>query len=106
IGTGPATDLLESKRKYTLFNRVATLINKSGLHARPAAEFVKCANSYRCTIDIRCDGRVASAKSIIALMALGADHGKTVEIIADGEDEAAAVKALVSLVEAGFGEVG
>lgn len=81
-----------------------TIVNKYGLHARPAAEFVKLANRFRSDIWIRKDEVEVSGKSIMGVMMLAAECGSMVQIRASGEDAEAAVGALVQLVESRFGE--
>lgn len=83
-----------------------TLINASGLHARPASDFVKMAKSFTSKITVRnIDGGTAvNAKSIVMVLSQGLCKDMVVEIAADGEDEAAAVSALADLVRSGFGE--
>jgi phosphocarrier protein HPr len=78
--------------------------NAYGLHARPAAEFVKLANRYAAEILVAKDGLEVNGKSIMGVMMLAADRGSTLEIKACGADAEEAVKALVKLVAEGFGE--
>lgn len=78
--------------------------NEVGLHARPAALFVQTANKFKARISISKDGQKVNAKSIIAVLSLGAAKGSRVVIEAAGEDEGQAIDALKKLVEAGFGE--
>lgn len=78
--------------------------NAYGLHARPAAEFVKLANRFEAEIFVGKDGLEVNGKSIMGVMMLAADRGSTLEIKACGLDAEAAVKALVKLVAGGFGE--
>lgn len=73
--------------------------NGTGLHARPAAEFAKAAGKFKSAITVVCDGRKANAKSILGIISLGAACGKTVTVIADGEDETTAITSLVTLIE-------
>ncbi|TPW70900.1 dihydroxyacetone kinase phosphoryl donor subunit DhaM [Schumannella sp. 10F1B-5-1] len=80
--------------------RHATLVNGSGLHARPAAEFVKAASGFDAAITV--DG--VDAKSLLRIMALGRGQGSELELTAEGPDAAAALDALVALVDSGFGE--
>jgi PTS hybrid protein len=75
-----------------------TLINEDGLHARPAAEFVKLASTFRS--EIRVQG--ADAKSMLRVMGLGARPGTDVTIEATGDDAREAVAALEALVAGGF----
>lgn len=78
--------------------------NKYGLHARPAAEFVKLANRFSSDIRVRKEDVEVSGKSIMGVMMLAAEFGSTITITADGEDSEAAIDALRGLVEGGFGE--
>ena len=81
--------------------------NKTGLHARPASDFVHAASKFSSKIKIRRAGEEdeeADAKSIILLLSLGLCQGEEVEIIAKGDDEQEAVDALIALIDSGFGE--
>ncbi len=80
------------------------VVNKYGLHARPAAEFVKLANRFASDVWIGKDEVEVSGKSIMGVMMLAAECGSTVRIRARGDDAEAAVGALVQLVENRFGE--
>ncbi len=68
------------------------------LHARPAGAFVRAAASFAATIEVQANGRRANAKSILEILALGADGGTELAISASGDDAAEAVADLVSLV--------
>ena len=85
-----------------------TIINPTGLHARPASEFVSKAKQFSSRITIKNAAQEASvpvnAKSIIHLLTLGLSQGAVAEITAEGEDESAAIEALKQLVESGLGE--
>ncbi|NPV71871.1 MAG: PTS-dependent dihydroxyacetone kinase phosphotransferase subunit DhaM [Firmicutes bacterium] len=84
-----------------------TLRNRYGLHARPAAEFVRTASSFESAVFVRNlskSGSVANAKSIIEVLTLGAESGHTIEVWAEGRDQAAALEALRDVVESGAGE--
>jgi len=78
--------------------------NRHGLHARPAALFVKTANRFQAEIWIEKEGERVNGKSIMGLMMLAAGKGSTLSLIADGEDADELVKALEELVKSGFGE--
>ena len=78
--------------------------NIYGLHARPAAEFVKLANTFKSEIWVSKDGLEVNGKSIMGVMMLAAERGSTIEIRATGDDAERAVEALVRLVAVGFGE--
>jgi phosphocarrier protein HPr len=75
-----------------------TIVPEAGLHARPAARFVKEAKSYSSDILVIKDGREANAKSSLRLMSLGAKHGDRVVVRAEGEDEEEAVGALIAIL--------
>ena len=68
------------------------------LHARPAATFVKTALRFRSQVTVGLDGRVANAKSILAVLALGATGGTVLRLSAEGEDATAALEALAGCV--------
>ncbi len=78
--------------------------NVYGLHARPAAEFVKLATKFQSEILVNKDGLEVNGKSIMGVMMLAAERGSMIEIRARGVDAQAAVEALVALVANGFGE--
>jgi phosphotransferase system HPr (HPr) family protein len=81
--------------------------NDSGLHARPAATFVKAAAAFRSLIRIENLTRgsaPANARSLLAVLGSGVECGHRIRISAEGEDEIAAVAALRALAESGFGE--
>lgn len=84
--------------------REVTVSNRQGLHARPAAEFVKVASTFESEIFVEKDELEVNGKSIMGVMMLAAEPGTTLAIRADGEDSDEAVEALVALVEDGFGE--
>ena len=90
-----------------MYARQTKIINRAGLHARPATIFVSVSKGFQSEITIRNaaeNGDTANAKSIIMLLATGLACGTTVEISASGPDEREAVETLVELVESGFGE--
>ncbi len=78
--------------------REVTVVPEAGLHARPAAKFVKTAKAYSSDIVVIKDGAEVNAKSSLRLMTLGAKHGDKITIRANGEDEEAAVEALADLI--------
>ncbi len=81
-----------------------TISNKLGLHARASAKFTKLASSFRSEVWMTRNERRVNAKSIMGVMMLAAGLGSQIEIDVDGEDEAAAMKALTDLVNDKFGE--
>ena len=80
------------------------IANKYGLHARPAAEFVKMANRFQAEVWIAKDDVEVSGKSIMGVMMLAAECGSKVRIRALDDDAPDAVNALVELVSNRFGE--
>ncbi len=80
--------------------RTVTLVNKDGLHARPAADFVKLASTFDAKVTV--NGK--DAASLLAIMSLGLIRGKTAVISSSGVNGAEAVDALANLLESGFGE--
>jgi phosphocarrier protein HPr len=87
-----------------VIEREAHIVNQDGLHARPAAQIVKLANSFTSEIELSKDGVSVNGKSIMGVMMLAAEFGSSITIRADGPDAQQAVDALVQLVEGGFGE--
>ncbi len=85
-------------RSRYIVEREAVVVPEAGLHARPAAKFVKEAKGYASDIVVIKDGVEANAKSSLKLMTLGAKHGDRVVVRAEGEDEEAAVEALVAIL--------
>jgi PTS hybrid protein len=81
------------------FGRTVTLINADGLHARPASEFVKLANTFSAKVTV--NGK--DAKSLLSIMSLGLIKGATAEIVSTDPEGGVAVDALAALVESGFG---
>jgi phosphotransferase system HPr (HPr) family protein len=82
--------------------------NPSGLHARPAALFVEAARRFAADVQVanltRKPEKMASARSLLGVLALGISHGQRIRIDADGADADAAINALRGLVESGLGE--
>jgi len=87
-----------------MIDREMVLENKVGLHARPAAKLVETSNRFKSKITISYNGKQANAKSILNILALGAEHGARIKIRAEGEDEDRAVKALEELIANRFYE--
>ncbi|MBO5110660.1 MAG: HPr family phosphocarrier protein [Clostridia bacterium] len=79
-----------------------TIKNNVGLHARPATFFIQKANSYKSSIWVERDERRVNAKSLLGVLSMGIVKGMTVTLLADGEDEDAALKGLSELIDTGF----
>ncbi len=84
--------------------RTVRIQNKYGLHARPAADFVKLANRFRADIWVRKEETEVNGKSIMGVMMLAAEFGSEITIRASGQDAEAALEELSTLVAQGFGE--
>jgi phosphocarrier protein HPr len=84
--------------------RAVQIVNKNGLHARPAAEIVKLAAKFQADITIVKDDLDVNGKSIMGVMMLAAEHGSTIVLRAEGPDADAALDALATLVGNKFGE--
>lgn len=80
------------------------VLNKIGIHARPASMLVTTANHFESNITIEKGERTAVAKSMINLLALRAKMGDQITVQAEGSDEREAVKTLVELIQSKFGE--
>jgi len=85
--------------------REARIVNPLGMHARPAAEFVKVAGRFKSHIEVRKDSLTVNGKSIMGVMMLAAECGSSLFIKTDGMDAGEAMDALLALVAAGFHEM-
>ena len=84
--------------------REVKILNKLGIHARPAAEIVKTAGKFKSNITIVRDDLEVNAKSIMGVMMLAAGKGSAVTVEADGADAEAALAAILQLIGDKFGE--
>ncbi|MFP4021336.1 MAG: HPr family phosphocarrier protein [Halanaerobium sp.] len=73
--------------------------NKTGMHAKPAAEFTKKVSQYTSKISVTFEGKEVNAKDVMAVMGLGVSKGNKVTIKAEGEDSQTAVKEIVEFIE-------
>ena len=83
-------------------SKIVTVLNESGLHARPASVLVKTASKYKSDFYIRMYGYKVNGKSILGVMTLAAEYGAEMELIFDGPDEEDAVREIASLFENKF----
>ncbi len=83
---------------------VIKVLNKSGLHARPAALFVQTASKYKADIQIGKENHFVSAKSILGVISLGVRSGEEIKVKIVGADEQEAAKALREIADQKFGE--
>lgn len=81
-----------------------TIVNETGLHARPASELVKAASGFVSSIKILVEGREADAKSIINILSLGLRKDDEITMQIEGIDESDALNHLKALIASGFGE--
>jgi phosphocarrier protein len=84
--------------------RTVQIVNKNGLHARPAAEIVKLAAKFQSEITVVKDDLDVNGKSIMGVMMLAAEHGSSITFRAEGTDAEQALEALSMLVSNKFGE--
>ena len=84
--------------------RHVQIVNRNGLHARPAAEIVKTASKFKSDITIAREDLEVNGKSIMGVMMLAAEFGSTIELRASGPDESEALDALERLIVNKFGE--
>jgi phosphocarrier protein HPr len=87
-----------------MIQRTVTIVNKAGLHTRPAAAIVKTASRFQSEFMIRKGMFEINGKSIIGVMTLAAEQGSQLDLVFTGTDEEAAAHAVVELFEQGFGE--
>lgn len=84
--------------------REIVILNRYGLHARPAALFVKTSNRYKCEVWVEKDGEEVNGKSIMGLMMLAAAKGSKVKFIATGDDAEAMLNEIEALFARKFDE--
>lgn len=99
-GQDPETDGTEMGEA----DATVEICNRDGLHARPAAEFVRLASRFRCEVWVEKGGLEVNGKSIMGVLMLAAEPGSRLWIRTVGEDAEDALEELVALVRAGFGE--
>ncbi len=88
----------------TRIEREVEVVNRAGMHARPAAEFVKLATTFSSKITVAKDDLEVNGKSIMGMLMLAAEQGSTLLVAADGSDAPDAVSALTGLIGRGFEE--
>ena len=91
-------------RRTQVVRRSFTIANKLGLHARAAARLVQITNQFQSRIRLLKNGQEADAKSILGILTLSCPQGTEIEVHAEGNDAAEAVKAMALLIENKFGE--
>ncbi|MEI7906510.1 MAG: HPr family phosphocarrier protein [Bacteroidota bacterium] len=88
-----------------MIDKEVTIMNRAGLHTRPAAALVKLAAQFQSEFFIYKDGFEINGKSIIGVMTLAAEQGSTLQLKFEGSDEAQAAQAIVGLFDRGFDEM-
>jgi phosphocarrier protein HPr len=84
--------------------RTVTIVNRQGLHARPAAEIVKLTSKYQAEVTLMRDDLEVNGKSIMGVMMLAAEQGASLQLRAEGPDAEQALDALATLIANKFGE--
>lgn len=87
-----------------MIERTLQVVNRAGLHTRPAAMLVKLSSRFKSEVFLVRDGFNVNAKSIIGVMTLAAEQGCSLGLIVEGIDEQEAVEAIETLFAGGFGE--
>jgi phosphocarrier protein HPr len=87
-----------------MHENMVEIVNRAGMHARPASEFVKLAGTFQSEVRVEKDGLEVNGKSIMGVLMLAAECGSTLTIRAQGTDAAEALVALTDLVRRGFEE--
>jgi phosphocarrier protein len=85
--------------------KTVEVVNRAGMHARPAAELVKLAGTFQADIRLEKDGLEVNGKSVMGVLMLAAERGSQLRIVAQGDDAQDAVTALSALVGRGFDEL-
>ena len=87
-----------------MVERTLIIVNRLGLHTRPAAKLVQTAGGFLSDVILRVDGEEVDAKSILGVLQLGAAEGTELAVVCEGEDEQSALEAVAHLFDTGFGE--
>ncbi|MEX0662177.1 MAG: HPr family phosphocarrier protein [Balneolaceae bacterium] len=85
-----------------MLTKKVTILNESGLHARPSSELVKTASKFKSDFFIEMYGYRINGKSILGIMTLAAEHGAEMELIVEGSDEEDAMREISQLIENKF----
>jgi phosphocarrier protein len=87
-----------------MIERIITVENRAGIHARPAAILVQTTKNFKCNVYFEKGSNHINAKSIMGIITLGASYGTELKVIIEGEDEEAAMDILVKLFKSKFEE--
>lgn len=88
-----------------MLSKKLTVVNPSGLHLRPAGVLSQTAMKFKCDVIVNVGEKRIVAKSVLNVMAAGIKCGAEIELICDGEDEAAAMETISAAIESGLGEL-
>lgn len=95
---------MTTESKHSPSSKDLTIENRNGLHARPAALFVKTSSRFNAEVWVEKDGEKVNGKSIMGLMMLAAGKGSILRVTAEGDDAAVVLKELETLISTRFGE--
>lgn len=87
-----------------MITKAFTIQNKLGIHARPAAQFVRASSKFKSDVSVERDGEKVDGKSIMGMMMLAVGYGMEIVVTANGPDEEALMEALEQLIESKFDE--
>lgn len=82
-----------------MYEKTMVVNNPTGLHARPASMLVRLASKFKSAMTIRYNDKIINARSVLSVMGAGISSGSQIIIMAEGEDEQAAVDAVCDLIE-------
>lgn len=85
-----------------MLEETVVIVNKVGLHARPAALLVKTAGNFACDVALVKNEKAFNAKSIMSVMSAAIKQGDTISVRVNGEKEDEALAAIIALIKAGF----
>jgi phosphocarrier protein len=97
-------DAQERSEGLAKITKELVVVNKLGIHARPAAMFVRTANKFECQVYVEKDGERVNGKSIMGLMMLAAGQGSRLTLCLEGEDAAKALGEIEALLKRKFDE--
>lgn len=87
-----------------MLEQTVTIVNKVGLHARPAALLVQTAGDFAGEVLLVKDDKTYNAKSILAIMSAGIKQNDSIVVRINGDGEVQAMEAVIALIKSGFGE--
>ncbi len=88
-----------------MITKELTILNKLGIHARPAAQFVRLTSKYKSEVTVEKDEEFVDGKSIMGLMMLAVGCGSSIKVTVEGDDEQVLIEEIEKLINSRFGEV-